>query len=160
MWGIQRFDPLQPNDSNLKEAAGGGALGAKLQRGLAKGGAKPRHGHLSGAQRRAKARAKAEGKEYVPTSRPPRADPDPGPAAPDPVRREGKKRRVQERLEGNAVHKPTAPEEEDEEALPPERPAKQARPSAPAPAPNATWVSSAASEVRQPSPAASRLERN
>ena len=158
MWGIQRFDPLQPNDSNLKEAAGGGALGAKLQRGLAKGGAKPRHGHLSGAQRRAKARAKAEGKEYVPTSRPPRAGPDP--AAPDPVRREGKKRRVQERLEGNAVHKPAAPEEEDEEALPAERPAKQARPSAPAPAPNATWVSSAASEVRQPSPAASRLERN
>ena len=155
MWGIQRFDPLQPNDSNLKEAAGGGALGAKLQRGLAKGGAKPRHGHLSGAQRRAKARAKAEGKEYVPTSRPPRADPDPDPAAPDPVRREGKKRRVQERLEGNAVHKPAAPEE-DEEALPAERPAKQARPSAP----NATWASSAASEVRQPSPTASRLERN
>lgn len=139
MFGVQRFDPLQKDiepDSDLKEAKDGG-FSKKLLEARAKAGhsgdVEKKFGHLSGAQRRAKAKAKAEGREYTPTTqaadaaprerkeRPAAAAAAPVSAAAaaqldaaeaaadavaDPVRRGKKPRRVQDRLDtGNAVYK-------------------------------------------------------
>jgi ATP-dependent RNA helicase DDX51/DBP6 len=129
MFGVQRFDPLRQADhTDVSEAAAGGfsqkLLEAREKLAAAPGGGEKKFGHLSGAQRRARARAKAEGREYTPTTRPvdaaphkPKAPPAAEPAADkdagaadlafvDPVRRGDKKRRVQDRLDdGNAVYK-------------------------------------------------------
>lgn len=121
MFGVQRFDPLRQADhTDVREAAAGGfsqkLLEAREKRAAAGDSTEKRFGHLSGAQRRAKARAKAEGREYIPTTRPANTAPRP-PKLPatgeatektpvDPVRRGDKKRRVQDRLDdGNAIYK-------------------------------------------------------
>lgn len=134
MFGVQRFDPLKQGDhTDVAQAVGGGfsqkLLEAREKQAAGGGGAgvEKRFGHLSGAQRRARARAKAEGREYVPTTRAPDAAPHapkapaaeetddatPAPAV-DPVRRGDKKRRVQDRLvAGNAVYKDRSEVTED-----------------------------------------------
>lgn len=133
MFGVQRFDPLKQGDHTDVEKAVGGGFSQKLLQAREKqaaaggAGAEKRFGHLSGAQRRARAKAKAEGREYVPTTRAPGAAPHapkapiaeeaadgiPAPAV-DPVRRGDKKRRVQDRLaDGNAVYKDRSEVTED-----------------------------------------------
>ena len=126
MFGVQRFDPLKQSDhTDVAEAVGGGFSQKLLlarEQAAAAAAAEKRFGHLSGAQRRARAKAKAEGREYVPTVRAADAAPRAAKVAVaeetkdaatahsvDPVRRGDKKRRVQDRLDdGNAVYKRTA----------------------------------------------------
>ena len=142
MFGVQRFDPLKQSDhTDVAEAVGGGfsqkLLLAREQ--AAAAAVEKRFGHLSGAQRRARAKAKAEGREYVPTARAAGAAPrvpkaavaeetdDATPVHPvDPVRRGDKKRRVQDRLDdGNAVYKHRSDSTDDSSDAEEEDPVKR-----------------------------------